>query len=47
MTLGRELRALDAMNNLGLWMTWTTSSYELKALDVMNKDVVNMKDFRP
>ena len=24
------------MNNLGLWMTYTTLGYELKALDVMN-----------
>ena len=36
MTPGYELRALDVMNNLGLWMTYTTLGYELKALDVMN-----------
>ena len=33
---GHELRALDAMNNLGLWMTRMTSGCELKALDATN-----------
>ena len=36
MTSGHELKDLDAMNGLGLWMTWTNSSCELKALDAMN-----------
>ena len=36
MTLGRELRALDAMNNSGLWITWATMGRELRALDAMN-----------
>ena len=35
MTLGRELKALDAMNNSGLWMIWTILSRELMALDAM------------
>ena len=29
-TLGPELRVLDAMNNSGLWMTWTTQRHEKK-----------------
>ena len=36
MTSGCELRALDAMNNSGLWLTLTTSGHKLKALDAMN-----------
>ena len=36
MILIRELKALDAMNNLGLLMTWATPGHELKALDAMN-----------
>ena len=36
MTLGHELRAPDAINNLDLWMTGMTLSHELKALDAMN-----------
>ena len=36
MTRGRELKALDVMNNLGLWMAWLTLDRELKVLDVMN-----------
>ena len=36
MTLGRELRALDAMNNSGLWLTLTTLGIEMKDLNVMN-----------
>ena len=43
MTPSRELKALDVMNNSGLWMTWTTLGYELKPLDAMNRDVVDMK----
>ena len=31
-----DLKALDAMNNLGLWMKWRTWGRVLKALDVMN-----------
>ena len=45
MTPGHKLKALDAMNNSGLWITWTTLGHELRALDVMNKVVVDMKDF--
>ena len=36
MTLGHELKALDAMNNSRLWMTLATLRRELKALDAMN-----------
>ena len=36
MTMGRELRALDDMNNSRLWMTRATQGRELKALDAMN-----------
>ena len=32
-TLGHEHMNLDAMNNLGLWMTSTTMGLKLKALD--------------
>ena len=35
MTPGYELRALDAMNNLGLWMTLMTLGHELRALHIM------------
>ena len=31
-----ELRALDAMNNLGLWMKRATMGHELRALNVMS-----------
>ena len=37
MTLGHELKALDAMNNLALSMTLKTPGCELRALDSMNK----------
>ena len=30
-----ELKALNAMNNLGLWMIWTILGHELKAIDVV------------
>ena len=30
-----ELRALDATNNSGLWIRWTTLGHELKALHIM------------
>ena len=36
MILRHEFKPLDAMNDSGLWMTWKTPSYELKALDDMN-----------
>ena len=36
MTIGHELKALDAMNNLGLSMTCATLGRELKALNAMN-----------
>ena len=35
MILGYDLKALDAMNNVGLWMTWVTPRIELMALDAM------------
>ena len=31
-----ELKALDATNKLGLWMTLPTPGYEPRALDIMN-----------
>ena len=31
-----ELRPLDAINNLGLWIIWTILGFEHKALNVMN-----------
>ena len=34
--MGYELKALNAMNNSGLWMIWTTLGCELKALEAMN-----------
>ena len=37
MTLGFDLKALDVMNNSGLWLRRTTPSHELKALDAMIK----------
>ena len=36
MTLGHELRGLDAMNSFGLYMTCTILSRDPKALDAMN-----------
>ena len=36
MTQGCELRALDIMKNVGLWMTGMTPGYDLRALDAMN-----------
>ena len=36
MTMGHGLKALDAMNNTGLWLTCTTLGRELKAKDAMN-----------
>ena len=35
-TLGRELKALDAMNNLDLWMTCSTLGHDFRPLDAMN-----------
>ena len=35
-TLGSELRAIDAINNLGLWLTRVTLGHELNALNAMN-----------
>ena len=37
MNLGHELKALDAINNVGLWFTLTTSCDQLKPLNVVNK----------
>ena len=34
--LGREIRALDATNRSGLWMTRATLDHELKVMDAMN-----------
>ena len=34
-TLSRELKALDALNNSRLWMTWVTPGHEPMALDAM------------
>ena len=36
MTLGRELKALDAIYSLGLSMIWANPSHDFKALDAMN-----------
>ena len=36
MTLDRELKPLDAINNSGLSMTWKTMDHERRALDAMN-----------
>ena len=36
MTLSLELKAIDVMNNSGLWMTGVTLGRELKAMDAMN-----------
>ena len=36
MTLGCELKALEAMNNLRLWLTLTTMGRELGAFDAIN-----------
>ena len=36
MTLAHELRPLDTMNNLVLWLTWKTLGHELKALEALN-----------
>ena len=36
MKLGHELKALDAMKNVGFWLTWKTIGHELRALDDMN-----------
>ena len=35
-TLSCELKALDAMNNSGLWMTIVTHGRDLRALDATN-----------
>ena len=46
-TPGREVGALDAMDNLGLWTTWTTQGCELRALYTMNtQSLVDMNDFK-
>ena len=36
MTQGRELKALNVMNNSGLWMIAMIPGHELRALDAMN-----------
>ena len=33
---GHELRALNAMTNVGLWLIWTNLGCELRALDAIN-----------
>ena len=40
MTLGCELKSLDAINNLGLRMPLATLGGELKALDAMNNSTL-------
>ena len=35
-TLGRELRASDAMNNSRQWLPLLTLGHELKGIDAMN-----------
>ena len=42
MALRHELRALDAMNKLRLWMICATLSHELKAMDAMNSSTLWM-----
>ena len=42
MTLGSKLKALDAMNNVGLWLTRTTLGHELNALNAMNSSKLRM-----
>ena len=37
MTLGCELKALDAMNKSFLLMMWKSLGHELRALDMMNR----------
>ena len=37
MTQCRELKALDAMNNSGLWLTLITMGHGFMALNSMNK----------
>ena len=41
-TPGRELRALDATNNLGLWLTSMTLGHEPRALDAMHNLVLGI-----
>ena len=36
MTLGHNLRALEAMNNSSMWITGMTLSHELAVIDAMN-----------
>ena len=36
MTQGQEVRTLHVVNNIRLWMTWTTMGGELRAPDAMN-----------
>ena len=38
--MGLKFKALDVMNTLGPWMTWTTPSHELSALNAMNNIVL-------
>ena len=35
-TLSCEVKALNAMNNSKLWLTWMTLGHELRALDAIN-----------
>ena len=48
-TFGHELRALNAMNNIGLWMICTSLSREFNDLDVMKSLGVmdDMNNFGP
>ena len=36
-TLGRELKALNAINNSGLWMTLAFLGHELRSLNAMDR----------
>ena len=36
MTIGHELKALDAMNNSKLWMSCCTMGHDLRTPDAMN-----------
>ena len=44
MTLGGGLKALDAMNNLGLWIIWATRGRKLKAMDIIKNSALWMNE---
>ena len=43
MPLGYDLKALNVINNLGLWMASKTPSHELRALDAITRSRLKMK----